>query len=189
MFLQIMDYGTLTDNQGRKIDFRNTILIMTSNVGATAAAEHKSVGFGTSDNDMSDEIYTAEINKIFPPEFRNRLDGILMFNSLSKENALDIVRAEVKKIAKRMEEKNITLNVSDDAINLIMEQGYSKEFGGRNIAKTAENLLAEPLIDEILFGNLKNGGTVSANVKDEKIVFNDAKVSSKKAKKVELVEA
>lgn len=189
MFLQIMDYGTLTDNQGRKIDFRNTILIMTSNVGATAAAEHKSVGFGTSDNDMSDEIYTAEINKTFPPEFRNRLDGILMFNSLSKENALDIVRAEVKKIAKRMEEKNITLTVSDDAINLIMEQGYSKEFGGRNIAKTAENLLAEPLIDEILFGNLKNGGAVSASVKDEKIVFNDTKASAKKAKKVELVEA
>lgn len=189
MFLQIMDYGTLTDNQGRKIDFRNTILIMTSNVGATAAAEHKSVGFGTSDMDMSSEIYTAEINKTFPPEFRNRLDGILMFNSLSEETAISIVKAEVNKVVKRMEEKGITLNVSDAAIDLIMKKGYSKEFGGRNIAKTAENLLAEPLIDEILFGNLKNGGTVNADVKDDKIVFNDGTASAKKVKKHVLVEA
>lgn len=175
LMLQIMDYGTLTDNQGRKVDFRNTIIIMTSNVGATAAAEHKSIGFGTEVDDASMEIYEAELKKTFTPEFRNRLDGVIMFNQLDETIAKNIAENEIKKIAKRLEAKNIILTATKKAIDYIASKGYSKEFGGRNIAKTAENLIAEPLIDDILFGNLQNGGAIEADCNNDKIIFNNGK--------------
>lgn len=173
LMLQIMDYGTLTDNQGRKIDFKNCIIIMTSNVGVTVANQHKSLGFGADSVEESNKhsIIFEEIEKTFAPEFRNRLDGVVMFNSLTEKVAEDIAKREVEKIAERLKIKGITLAIEDGVVSKISKEGYSKEFGGRNIAKTAETLIAEPLIDEVLFGKLKNGGKVRAKISKEEIKF------------------
>lgn len=173
LMLQIMDYGTLTDNQGRKIDFKNCIIIMTSNVGVTIANQHKSLGFGADSVEEGNKhsIIFEEIEKTFAPEFRNRLDGVVMFNSLTEKVAEDIAKREVEKIAERLKIKGITLALEDGVISKISKEGYSKEFGGRNIAKTAETLIAEPLIDEVLFGKLKNGGKVRAKISKEEIKF------------------
>lgn len=173
ILLQIMDYGTLTDNQGRKIDFRNCIIILTSNVGVNIANQHKALGFGSDSYELSSKqsIIFEEIEKTFAPEFRNRLDGVIMFNSITEEVANDIAKREVEKIVDRLKVKGVTLEIEQNVINKVSKDGYSKEFGGRNIAKTAENLIIEPLIDEVLFGTLKNGGKVKAKLINDEIKF------------------
>ncbi len=172
ILLQIMDYGTLTDNQGRKADFRNCIIIMTSNAGARDM-EKGSVGFGTGSFSASDDRATLKeaVDKAFSPEFRNRLDSVIPFFHLSTEITNDIVRKNILQIEKRLAEKNVKLEVSDAAVSYIAEKGYSREFGARNIARTAEELIASPLVDELLFGKLSDGGHVSIDVADDELSF------------------
>lgn len=183
ILLQIMDYGTLTDNQGRKIDFRNCIIILTSNVGVNIANQHKALGFGSDSYELSSKqsIIFEEIEKTFAPEFRNRLDGVIMFNSITEEVANDIAKREVEKIVDRLKVKGVTLEIEQNVINKVSKDGYSKEFGGRNIAKTAENLIIEPLIDEVLFGTLKNGGKVKAKLINDEIKFSFPKLLQAKS--------
>ena len=172
ILLQVMDYGTLTDNQGRKADFRNCIIIMTSNAGARDM-EKGSVGFGIGQFSASDDRGTlkAAVDETFSPEFRNRLDAVIPLLHLSSDVTKDIVRKNVTRIAERLAQKNVRLTVSDDAVAYIAEQGYSKEFGARNIARTADDLIATPLVDSVLFGDLSNGGSVFVEVKDGKLGF------------------
>lgn len=175
ILLQIMDYGILTDNQGRKADFKNCMIIMTSNAGARDM-EKGSVGFsgGSSfDNAKNDSATLNEaVEKEFSPEFRNRLDAIITFAHLPKEITQDIARKEIKKIAERLATKDVKLTATDQAVALIAEKGYSREFGARNIARTAESLIASPLVDELLFGKLSGGGKVGLGVKDGEVEFN-----------------
>src|SRR5574344_662320 len=176
ILLQVMDYGQLTDNQGRKADCRNTIIIMTSNAGARDM-EKGSIGF--SDETAFDDAKNNEaslkqaVNEAFSPEFRNRLDAIITFSHLSREVTENIARKEIGKIAARLvtDEKKILLTATDEAVAYIARTGYSKEFGARNIARVAENEIASPLVDEVLFGKLSNGGTVQVTVKNNKIAF------------------
>ena len=172
ILLQVMDYGTLTDNQGRRADFRNSIIIMTSNAGARDM-ERGSVGFSAGDAAERNDAATlkAAVEKVFSPEFRNRLDAVIPFAHLSPAVAEDIARKAVRSIAGRLSSKKVTLTATDAAAALIARQGYSREFGARNISRTAEELVAAPLVDEVLFGRLSSGGTVTADVQDGRITF------------------
>ena len=167
VLLQVMDYGQLTDNQGRKADFRSCIIIMTSNAGARDL-EKGSIGFGDdSTTDVSASL-TDAVNREFPPEFRNRLDAVIPFNYLDIEVAKQVCRKEIARLAARMKEKKVTLSVTENAVQYITDKGYSKEFGARNIARTVEEEIANNLVDEVLFGKLEKGGAVTVDYKKTK---------------------
>ena len=178
VLLQVMDYGQLTDNQGRKADFRNCIIIMTSNAGAREL-EKGSIGFGD-DTPANIEVSLKDaVSREFPPEFRNRLDAVIPFNYLDLEVAKQVCRKEVERLAERMKEKKVQLTVTDRALQHITELGYSKEFGARNIARTVEDEIADRLVDEVLFGKLEKGGSVTADYKKNGITFTYGKENSK----------
>lgn len=170
VLLQVMDYGQLTDNQGRKADFRNCIIIMTSNAGARDL-ERPGIGFGSENKDDMEASLNEAVNKEFPPEFRNRLDAVVPFNYLDNEVAKMVCRKEIEKLTQRMKAKKVILSVTEKAVDFITALGYSKEFGARNIARTVEDQIANQLVDEVLFGKLEKGGKVTADIKNDKIVF------------------
>ena len=157
LLLQIMDYGFLTDNQGKKADFRNSIIIMTSNAGASEIGKSQ-IGFG--DNVQTDSVIDEQVAKIFTPEFRNRLDAVIHFAHLEKSDILNVVKKELSLLQNQLKEKNITLEYTDSCLEFLAEKGYSKEFGARNIARTVENYISANLVDEVLFGKLSQGGKV-----------------------------
>ncbi|MBP5284357.1 MAG: AAA family ATPase, partial [Treponema sp.] len=164
VLLQVMDYGQLTDNQGRKADFRNCIIIMTSNAGAREL-ERGRIGFGDDTPANMEASLKDAVRREFPPEFRNRLDAVIPFNYLDLEVAKQVCRKEVERLALRMKEKKVILTVTDRAVQYITELGYSKEFGARNIARNVEDEIADKLVDEVLFGKLEKGGAVTADYK------------------------
>ena len=167
VLLQVMDYGQLTDNQGRKADFRSCIIIMTSNAGAREL-ERGSIGFGDDTPTNMEASLKDAVSREFPPEFRNRLDAVIPFNYLDLEVAKQVCRKEVERLTARMKEKRVQLTVTDRALQYITELGYSKEFGARNIARTVEDEIADKLVDEVLFGRLEKGGDVKADIKNSK---------------------
>ena len=173
VFLQVLDYGFLTDNQGRKADFRNSIIIMTSNAGARDL-EKSPLGF-TSSKENSYETDSLElksaVEKEFSPEFRNRLDAVVAFGHLEKEIVLSVVQKEWKKLAARLEHKKVHLFVTERCEEKLLEFGYSREMGARNLARTVDEKIANPLVDEVLFGKLSKGGTVVADVIGDEITF------------------
>ena len=175
VFLQVMDYGFLTDNQGRKSDFRNCIIIMTSNAGARDL-ERATLGFEIEDSESSyhtDSIELKEaVEKEFTPEFRNRLDAIVPFAHLEKDIVLNVVRKEWKKLAARFASKKVRLFVTEKCEEYLLDSGYSREMGARNLARTVDEKIASPLVDEVLFGALSRGGTVVADFIGGEVVFN-----------------
>ncbi|MCR5699515.1 MAG: AAA family ATPase [Treponemataceae bacterium] len=162
LLLQVMDYGFLTDNQGQKTDFRNCILIMTSNAGASQIGKNM-IGFG--ERTQTDSAIKDAVDKTFSPEFRNRLDAIIPFSQLGIEDVKLITWKEINILKSQLEQKNITLDISEECVTFLSEKGYSKEFGGRNIARTVEQYLTTPLVDEVLFGEISKGGTIHCSVK------------------------
>jgi len=163
VLLQVMDYGFLTDNQGRKADFRNCIIIMTSNAGAREMEKSK-VGFGAENASDEGDALSEAVEKAFSPEFRNRLDGVIAFSHLGKEIVDDIAKKEIAKLAARLAQKKVKLETSPRTIAYLSEKGYSREFGARNMARTVEEEIASPLTDEVLFGKLSAGGEVHVDV-------------------------
>ena len=176
VLLQIMDYGQLTDNQGRKADFRNSMIIMTSNAGAREL-EHAGIGFGSEANENLEASLKEAVNREFSPEFRNRLDAVIPFNYLNLEVAKQVCQKELERLALRMKEKKVCLTVTEECLQYLTEKGYSKEFGARNIARTVEEEIANQIVDEVLFGQLEKGGCVTADYKNSKngIIFNYGK--------------
>lgn len=168
VLLQVMDYATLTDNKGRKADFRNTIIIMTSNAGARDIGKNL-VGFGRESLNLN--AIDEEVKRSFTPEFRNRLDKIIVFNQITKEMALDITKKEISKFKEKLKEKNIEITISNKVLSYISNKGLSREFGGREIKRVINSELKTLLIDEILFGKLSNGGKCSIGLKDNKLVI------------------
>ena len=164
ILLQVMDYGQLTDNQGRKADFRNAIIIMTSNAGARDMSRAR-IGFGSQLQGSS--AVREAVEKAFSPEFRNRLDGIIPFGALDMEVAKSIVEKEVKKLSAKLAAKKVELVVEDACISYLAEEGYSPLYGARNIARLVDEKIATPLVDEILFGQLSGGGKVICQLKVE----------------------
>lgn len=163
ILLQVMDYGFLTDNQGRRADFRNCIIIMTSNAGARDIGR-PGIGFG--DRSPGDEhaVMQNAVEQVFSPEFRNRLDAVVPFSHLDTSIILSIVNKETGRLAERLAAKKVSLTVSPRCAEYLAQKGYSREFGARNIARTVDELIAAPLVDEVLFGRLASGGTVLADL-------------------------
>ncbi len=163
ILLQILDYATLTDNMGRKADFRNVVIIMTSNAGARDLGK-RLIGFvDTRQNSVS---VTNALEKIFSPEFRNRLDKIVTFKRLSDREIRMIVRKEIAQFRQQLTSKRVELTVSEDAIAWFAGEGFSDEFGARNIARLVQEKLKDFLVDEILFGRLAQGGKALVNSAD-----------------------
>ncbi|MDR1251500.1 MAG: ATP-dependent Clp protease ATP-binding subunit ClpA [Treponema sp.] len=163
ILLQIMDYATLTDNQGRKADFRNVILIMTSNAGAREIGKGL-IGFG--ERVMNESAVDDAVEKTFTPEFRNRLDAVVRFGHLSREIMASIVRKELDAFAVQLVEKNVRLTVTDACVDKLAEEGYSREFGARNVCRLIEDQIKSLFVDEVLFGRLSSGGAAVMDWRD-----------------------
>ena len=169
VLLQIMDYGTLTDNAGRKADFRNIILVMTSNAGAREM-EQRTLGFRTDPDDAPGKGKKA-IQRLFTPEFRNRLDAIVNFGALPPEIVRRIVHKFTAQLGQRLTDRKVTIEVTEAAANWIAEKGYDPKLGARPLARLIQRELEEPLADEVLFGKLAKGGRVTVDVVDGKLSF------------------
>ena len=168
LLLQVMDHGVLTDANGREVDFRNVILVMTSNVGAQSV-QRASIGFNEQDHSLD---YESELKKTFTPEFRNRLSEIIYFNSLSEEVVVYVVNKFIFELEDVLEQKNVSLIVSDNARKWFAENGYDSNMGARPMFRLIEKEIRKPLADELLFGKLSNGGTVKVGVKKDKVTLN-----------------
>jgi len=167
ILLQVMDHGTLTDNNGRKADFRNVVVVMTTNAGVQETTR-KSIGFTEQDH-THDAM--SEINKVFSPEFRNRLDNIIWFNHLEKDVILQVVDKFVVELQAQLDKKSVNLELTSKAREWLADKGYDKAMGARPMARVIQDELKKPLANEILFGELVDGGTVKVSVKDKKINF------------------
>ena len=158
ILLQVMDYARLTDNKGRKADFRNVILIMTSNAGAQYAAQ-ASIGF--SGNVSRGEAMLKQVKKTFKPEFINRLSGTVVFNDMDKTMATLILRKKLGELQEKLTAKNVQMNLTDEAFNHLLKEGFTKEYGAREMDRVITGQLKPLLMREILFGSLKKGGRVT----------------------------
>jgi ATP-dependent Clp protease ATP-binding subunit ClpA len=165
LLLQVMDHGTLTDNNGRKADFRNVIIVMTTNAGAREM-DRASIGFTQQDH-ATDGM--AAISRLFTPEFRNRMDAIIPFDSLDKNSILRVVDKLLLELETQLESNNVTLELDDAARRLIAEQGYDPKMGARPLARIIQEKIKRPLAEQLLFGELVDGGhvTIIANDDDE----------------------
>jgi ATP-dependent Clp protease ATP-binding subunit ClpC len=175
LLLQILEEGKITDSLGRKIDFRNTIIIMTSNVGAELLKKQTTMGFGAPreghDYDSMREKILDETKRVFKPEFLNRLDEIIVFHSLQKSDLLLIVDLEVEKVKQRLRAKEVEIVLDNIAHEFVIEKGYDPNYGARPMRRAVERYLEDPLAEEILRGNVKPGATVHVTAKDGKLVF------------------
>ena len=175
ILLQVLDDGFLTDSKGRKVDFRNTIIIMTSNLGATALRDEKSVGFGAKDVSDDYEAMAAKIRetlkKTFRPEFLNRLDETVVFHSLNKEEIHQIVKLMAKNIIDRIKEQNINLKITPAAIDIVAEAGFDAEYGARPIRRVLQDKIEDLLSEELLAGNIETGATVTIGAKKGEITI------------------
>ena len=171
ILLQVMDAGVLTDNNGRKSDFRNVILIMTTNIGAELLSK-RSIGFSETSNETD---AMNSLNKLFSPEFRNRLDETIQFNYLDKNIILSIVDKFLVKLQAQLDKRNVEIVVSKKVVNWIAENGYHKEMGARPMERFISQNIKKPLVDKLLFGNLKAGGVIKLDMEKGELKFLDIK--------------
>jgi ATP-dependent Clp protease ATP-binding subunit ClpC len=175
LLLQILEEGTVTDSLGRKIDFRNTIIILTSNVGAELIKKQTTLGFGAPKHDEGYDTMQGKIleetKKVFKPEFLNRLDDIIVFHTLSKEMLTRIVDLEVAKVASRIKGKEIILTLDAASHEFLIEKGYDPTYGARPMRRAVERYLEDPMAEEILRGTFKAGDQVQVTRDGEKLVF------------------
>jgi len=160
ILLQVMDHGTLTDANGKKVDFRNVILIMTTNAGAADAAK-MSIGFGAGKKDHENE---EAIKRLFTPEFRNRLDAVIPFAGLPPEIVRSVVQKFVLQLEAQLSERNVQIEMTDVAADWIVKRGYDESFGARPLARMISEHVKKPMADELLFGKLKDGGIVKVDI-------------------------
>ena len=191
ILLQVMDHGKMTDHNGKTVDFRNVILIMTTNAGASDLAK-EAVGFGRTQRSGDD---TEAINRMFSPEFRNRLDAIIAFAGLSKEIISKVVEKFIMQLEVQLGDRNVSIEISEEARSWIGSKGYDKNFGARPLARIVQEYVKKPLAEELLFGKLTGGGVVSIDFQDGELSFDyentkatdrsKEETSNKKAKKTE----
>ncbi len=176
ILLQILEEGRITDSLGRKIDFRNTVIIMTSNTGAEFAVKGGSLGFGGKDQsgDQIEEKLIDTAKRRFKPEFLNRVDEIVIFRQLGKEDLLKIAALELDKLAARLSERQLTLQISSGVAELVADYEYNPEYGARPLRRAVERLIEDPLADAVLQGKFNGASGVKISVKDGKAVFTPA---------------
>jgi ATP-dependent Clp protease ATP-binding subunit ClpA len=165
ILLQVMDHGKLTDHNGRAVDFRNVILIMTSNAGAADMARAP-MGFGRDRREGED---TAAIERMFTPEFRNRLDAVISFAPLARETIHQVVEKFVLQLEAQLMDRNVHIELSSEAADWLGEKGYDERMGARPLGRVIQENLKKPLAEELLFGKLQKGGVVRVGVKDDKL--------------------
>jgi len=165
ILLQVMDHGTLTDHNGRSVDFRNVVLIMTSNAGAAEQAK-AAIGFGRDRREGED---TAAIERTFTPEFRNRLDAVISFGALPKEVILQVVEKFVLQLEAQLMDRNVTIELTRPAAEWLADKGYDDKMGARPLGRVIQEHIKKPLAEELLFGKLAKGGNVKVGVKDGEI--------------------
>lgn len=177
ILLQILEEGRLTDAQGRMVDFRNTVIIMTSNVGAREITTTAPLGFsfsgatGLNDDEIKTRVM-SEVKRLFRPEFLNRIDEIIVFKSLTEDEIVEIVNLMVADLRDRLIEQNMTINMSDAANRLIAKEGTDLSFGARPLRRAIQRLLEDPISEQILEGKWTSGSVIDVDVEDEKLVFN-----------------
>ena len=167
ILLQVMDYGSLTDNNGRKSDFRNVIIVMTTNAGAEQAAR-ETIGFVTQDHSFDD---MEAIKKTFTPEFRNRLDNIIRFNGLDDETIVHVVKKFILELEQQLADKQVTIEVKDSAIHWLAQKGYDSAMGARPMERIIQQEIKQALAEELLFGKLTKGGQVVVELSKDKLKF------------------
>jgi ATP-dependent Clp protease ATP-binding subunit ClpA len=181
ILLQVMDHGSLTDHNGRTVNFRNVILIMTSNAGASEQAK-AAIGFGRDRREGED---TAAIERTFTPEFRNRLDAVISFAPLPKEVIMQVVEKFVLQLEAQLMDRNVTIELTKPAAEWLADKGYDEKMGARPLGRVIQEEIKKPLAEELLFGKLAKGGVVKVSVKDGKLVLEtegpeNPRLSSKK---------
>jgi ATP-dependent Clp protease ATP-binding subunit ClpC len=165
ILLQILEDGRLTDSQGRSVDFRNAIVIMTSNIGAATISRNTPLGFsvaeetGLSYEDMKSRIM-GELRRVFRPELLNRIDEVIVFHKLTKEEITEVVDLLMIRLQKQLAERGVALQLTDDAKELLVEQGYDPTMGARPLRRAIQRLIEDRLADEVLGGNLPEGSTI-----------------------------
>jgi ATP-dependent Clp protease ATP-binding subunit ClpA len=165
VLLQVMDHGTLTDHNGRSVDFRNVIVIMTSNAGAAEQAK-AAIGFGRDRREGED---TAAIERTFTPEFRNRLDAVISFSPLPKDTILQVVEKFVLQLEAQLMDRHVAIEMTNEAASWLADKGYDDKMGARPLSRVIQEHIKKPLAEELLFGKLSKGGLVMVSVKDDKI--------------------
>ncbi|MEN8904323.1 MAG: ATP-dependent Clp protease ATP-binding subunit ClpA [Clostridiales bacterium] len=168
VLLQVMDYATLTDNNGKKTDFRNVIIIMTSNAGAREVGKN-TIGFGSSK--INSDAIKGEVERVFAPEFRNRLDDIVLFNGINISMSELIVKKAFKQFEEKLVIKNIKIEVSDECYEWFANKGLSSIFGAREILRLVQEKIKNYFVDEVLFGKFSKGGTAIIYIKDDEVVI------------------
>jgi ATP-dependent Clp protease ATP-binding subunit ClpC len=175
MLLQILEEGKLTDSVGRVVDFRNTIVLLTSNVGTETIRKQTTIGFTAASEENSYEKMKEKIlddaRKAFRPEFLNRLDDVIVFRALNKPDLIQILDLEVKKVTERLRGKNIQLQLDERAKDLLVEKGYDPIYGARPMRRAVERYLEDPLAEEILKGHLHGTDPIQVTVEGDKLVF------------------
>ena len=177
ILLQVLDDGHITDSQGRTVDFKNTIIIMTSNAGAQAIVEPKKLGFASNNDEKQNYermkgSVMEEVRRIFKPEFLNRIDETIVFRSLNKEDMKQIVGLMMKELSERCEKQiDITLSVRDSVKNYIVEKAYDPKYGARPLRRKIQNEIEDRLAERLLDGTVKHGANVIVTIKKNAVVF------------------
>jgi ATP-dependent Clp protease ATP-binding subunit ClpA len=184
ILLQVMDHGKLTDHNGKTVDFRNVILIMTTNAGAADLAK-AAIGFGRETREGDDK---EAIERMFTPEFRNRLDAIIPFAALSPEVVSRVVEKFVMQLESQLGDREVEIVLSEGARKWLAEKGYDRLYGARPLSRVIQESIKRPLAEELLFGKLTKGGTVKIDVADGKLVFEFTEGTSTTPREPELVE-
>ncbi len=183
MLLQILEEGKLTDSFGRQVDFRNTIILLTSNVGADRLKKGATMGFSTPDEEQDyermKENLTEEAKKVFRPEFLNRFDDIVVFRSLGREDLTLILDLELAKVETRLAQRDIHFKLDESARELLLEKGHDPTYGARPMRRSVEKYLEDPMAEEIIRGDLREGGTIIISAKDGRLVFNQKQAKAK----------
>jgi len=184
MLLQILEEGKLTDSLGRVVNFRNTIILMTSNVGSDTIKKQSSLGFSAITDESSYERVREKIleesKRVFRPEFLNRLDDLIVFRSFTKPDLVTILSLEVEKVLERLRKKNLRLELDDKAKDFLVEKGYDPQYGARPMRRAVERFFEDPLAEEILKGALQEGSMIQVTAENDKLVFkqNDQKAAT-----------
>ena len=189
LLLQILDDGRLTDNQGRTVNFKNTVIIMTSNVGARLITDKKTLGFSgilskedeklKVENETIKKDVMQEAKREFKPEFLNRIDEIIVFHKLNDEDIKKIIDIMLKQVTKRLEEQGMKIEIGNDVKELIAKKGVDANYGARPLKRAIQNILEDKIAEEILDGKIKPNKKAYASVQDEKIVINVNPITEK----------
>ena len=168
ILLQVLDEGHLTDNYGRVIDFKNTVVIMTSNVGAKDITRSRTLGFGTGDTrtsfDKMAEKVREELQHTFNPEFLNRLDDVIVFHPLSREHITQIVSILLRDVQKRLEEEELTLKLTDAGVDFLVKHGFDESYGARPLKRAIQKWIEDPLSEKILLAEFAKGDEIDVDV-------------------------